>query len=699
MPFLQTAWMRLCALIAPQTVGDGEPAAIAERETLRRGRLLAALIIISLPLNLCLLLISLFPQPMPAGLAGLAVAGLMQVASAAGNRRGWVNLSCWLFLGAILCGGAVSLLLMPHETILADIPICGFYALPVLQAGFLLDRRAPFLLAGISALLIGTHTVTHAQTYLSYAVLHSLHPFSFGAALIVTIFTLALLSWLNAERLGSATAQADRTEEIERLYADLQASHQALAVKNEEMNAQAQELAAMNLELLAMQSELEASYRKIAEANQHLEEQASTDSMTGLPNHRAFQQALRAQTAQALRHKQPLALLMLDVDYFKQYNDRFGHPAGDSLLREVGGLLSAATRTEDLTARYGGEEFAILLPHTELAVAEQVAERVRSSVESHPFPHDRVTVSIGVAALHQHARGADSLIQAADLALYMAKENGRNRVEVAPMLDPLSDQASTPDGDGPLVTPGLPTRFVRIPSHAIHLELSDGFGGIEGILQEPAGHILTALLAALDARAAETQGHSQRVARYSLRLARALTGIYDQLRGEHPLIPFLSPADFRDLALGALLHDIGKIGVPDYILRKPGPLTEEEWAAMRRHPIIGAELASGLPMLAPATSVIRHHHERWDGQGYPDGLAGEEIPLVARIFAICDTLDSITMDRPYHNARPYAVAREEIERCAGTQFDPLIVQAFLTVPESDWETLRSVKQTALLAAA
>lgn len=625
---------------------------------------------------------------MPVGLAGLSVTVLLQALSALGNRRGHVEPSCWLYLIAPLLGGTLCLLLMPRDMILLSLPVSAFCALPIIQAGFLLDRRAPLIMASISSLALGLSMAMHAQAYAAVALFGRIGSFAVGAVLMVVFFTLALAARFYAGQLSRAMARADRTEEIARLYADLQASHQALEEKSAEVQAQAAELAALNRALMAMQAELEGSYRRIAEANRHLEEQASTDAMTGLPNHRVFQQTLRTQIAQALRHQQPLALLMLDVDHFKRYNDRFGHPAGDALLCEIGLVLQSAVREGDLAARYGGEEFAVILPHTEIAAAIQVAERVRAAMEAHVSLHERVTVSVGAAALYLHAHDADSLILAADTALYLAKERGRNRVEVAPPPDPFLQASLLSNGHGPVVRAARSASKPGLCNSVITLELPDDFGGIEGILQEPAGHILTALLAALDARDAETQGHSQRVARYAMRLARSAAALYDRLREERPLTPWMTPADFRDLALGALLHDIGKIGVPDYILRKPGPLTEEEWAVMRRHPVIGAELVCDLPLLAPALPVIRHHHERWDGQGYPDGLDGERIPLAARLFALCDTLDAITTDRPYRKARPFEVAREEIEKGAGTQFDPLLVQAFLEVPEKDWEGLR-----------
>ncbi|MCS7190379.1 MAG: response regulator [Fimbriimonadales bacterium] len=197
----------------------------------------------------------------------------------------------------------------------------------------------------------------------------------------------------------------------------------------------------------------------------------------------------------------------------------------------------------------------------------------------------------------------------------------------------------------------------------------------EDAMQRSYRATLDALLAALDTRDTETEGHSERVAAYTMAMARRLD---------------LSPDELMNIERGALLHDIGKIGVPDSILYKPGPLTPEEWEIMKQHPVIGYRMCMKVDALRPAAPIVLHHHERWDGQGYPYGLAGEAIPLGARIFAIADTLDAITSDRPYRKAKSFAEAREEIVRCAGTQFDPEMVKLFLEIPEEELQLIREL---------
>jgi putative nucleotidyltransferase with HDIG domain len=187
--------------------------------------------------------------------------------------------------------------------------------------------------------------------------------------------------------------------------------------------------------------------------------------------------------------------------------------------------------------------------------------------------------------------------------------------------------------------------------------------------------VLDALLAALDTRDTETEGHSERVTAYTMLLAEQMGVAQDEL---------------YHIERGALLHDIGKIGVPDRILLKPGPLTDEEWVEMRKHPVIGFKMCSKIEFLKGAAQIVLHHHEKWDGTGYPDGLRAEMIPLGARIFSVVDSLDAMTTDRPYRKARGYDLACEEIRRHRGTQFDPAVVDAFLTVSEERWSTIRDV---------
>ncbi|HZP84485.1 MAG TPA: diguanylate cyclase, partial [Chthonomonadaceae bacterium] len=452
-----------------------------------------------------------------------------------------------------------------------------------------------------------------------------------------------------------------------RLYRQLQETYGALEARNREITAYAEQTEQLNAELMAIQAELLANNQALSEANARLEALATTDSMTGLPNHRAFQERLRAEWAQARRHARPLALLFMDVDDFKQYNDAFGHPAGDEVLRQVAQLLCANVRAGDFVARYGGEEFAALLPQTDADAALAVAERIRAAVAIHAFPHRAMTLSIGMACQTGDLTDMEALVISADQALYAAKRLGRNRVGL------------TSDFTAELAQEPLPASALwRRHGTGAKSEREIGWGNIEGLLQEAAGQVLAGLLDALDLREAESEGHSQRVVRFALRLA---------WEADTLGLIALTPADIRELAFGALLHDIGKIGVPDHILLKSGPLIAEELIEMRSHLERGIALIQRFPLLAHALPVVQYHHERWDGTGYPYGLAGEAIPLTARLFAIVDAFEAMSCDRPYRAKRPYAVIRAEIERQAGAQFDPNLVTAFRNIPKSEWKRL------------
>src|SRR5882724_6511149 len=196
---------------------------------------------------------------------------------------------------------------------------------------------------------------------------------------------------------------------------------------------------------------------------------------------------------------------------------------------------------------------------------------------------------------------------------------------------------------------------------------------LDALVEERTSNLLDGLVSALDLRDSETQWHSRRVGRYARRLARELA---------------IDGRELDDIERGATLHDIGKIGVRDAVLLKPGPLDEKEWVEMRRHPALGYDILKGIGFLERARLIPLHHQERFDGTGYPQGLRGEEICVGARVFAVVDTYDAITSDRPYRKCRTYEVARREIEVCAGTQLDPTFVASWLRIPQAEWDAIR-----------
>jgi diguanylate cyclase (GGDEF)-like protein len=363
-------------------------------------------------------------------------------------------------------------------------------------------------------------------------------------------------------------------------------------------------------------------------------EKARLDELTGLFNRRHFDERLREEINRQTRYGGAFSLIMLDLDSFKAFNDVYGHPAGDSLLQDIGVLIKNAVRTSDQAFRYGGDEFAALLPQTDTDSAYHVAERIRQEVAAHAQAKSTgVTCSVGISSCPSDGNLPADLVSAADSALYHSKYAGGNRVHISSSLMPPAASRQVESGEA------------RSPSLAA----------------------IYALTTAVDAKDHYTYAHSQRVKDYVVTLAQAL-GL---------------PADaLNRLSAAALLHDIGKIGVRDSILTKNGVLTNEEFEEVKTHPRLAVAIISNVPSLATCVPAILYHHERFDGTGYPQGLKGEEIPLEARILAVPDCLADMTADRAYRPALDWKEAMEEIKRNSGTQFDPNIAKVFVALMES-----------------
>jgi diguanylate cyclase (GGDEF)-like protein/putative nucleotidyltransferase with HDIG domain len=350
---------------------------------------------------------------------------------------------------------------------------------------------------------------------------------------------------------------------------------------------------------------------------------ALTDPLTGLGNHRHFHERLERELTEAERNGCDFSLCLVDVDDFKRINDLFGHPAGDRVLSR----LATTLRQNGEAFRLGGDEFALLLPgydesegiRTASSVIERIAELQLDHVGS-------VTVSAGVATFPRQAPDRGELIRLADSALYWAKENGKNRVHVyRPDVVELAELRRLAAG---------PDRAARFRAAA-------------------------SLAKAVDLRDTYTGSHSARVAELAARVAARLGLNQEQIELSR---------------LAGSLHDLGKLAIPEEILRKPGPLTGPERLVLERHPQIGFRMLDSLG-IDPVAKWILHHHERWDGTGYPDRLPGPEIPLGARIIFVVDAFDAMTSDRVYRGRLTQEHALAELERCAGTQFDPNVVAA------------------------
>ncbi len=352
---------------------------------------------------------------------------------------------------------------------------------------------------------------------------------------------------------------------------------------------------------------------------------ASTDPLTGVGNHRHFHECLARALADAQAGRAPLSLCLLDVDDFKRINDRFGHPAGDRLLAELAGTL----RRDGEAFRPGGDEFALLLPGLDHEQALDVATTVSARIGDCPLGElGSVTVSAGVATFPSHAADQDELIRLADNALYWAKKNGKNCARAyRPDLVQLAELGRLAKADG---------RVDRFSAAA-------------------------ALARAVDARDAYIGGHSERVAELAARMAVRLG---------------LSGDEVELIRLAGSLHDLGKLALPEELLRKRDALTAEERGLLERHPEIGFRMLESLGV-EPVDAWVLHHHERWDGTGYPDRLAGSKIPLGARIVFVADAYDAMTSRRLYRQQLAEEDAIEELERGAGTQFDPQVVAALV----------------------
>jgi len=405
------------------------------------------------------------------------------------------------------------------------------------------------------------------------------------------------------------------------------------------------ELAHLGAVLNAMMSAVESHTQELSQAYDELKTrnhqltdaraQALTDPLTGLGNHRSFHRRIRHEVENAQASDNSVSLILFDIDGFKKVNDTLGHLAGDDRLRDLASQLEPVVQISD-AYRYGGDEFAILLVGRDRREATVIAENLRERVaDVQPAASQQLTVSLGVCAFPEMAASAEELIYRADMAMYWAKSTGKNRVGDWDGL------ISRRDGD-------------FLPQYA-------------GERSGKSHDAVASLVSALNAKDSTTRDHTERCSWYATELAAQL-----ELDEEQASI----------LQLASLLHDIGKLVIPDEVLCKPGPLNAEEWEIMREHPSSAKHILSQLDSVADALPAIVHHHERYDGTGYPDGLKGDSIPLASRILTVTDAFDAMTSDRPYRNAMPVENALDELRENSGTQFDPEIVVAFVKLIET-----------------
>jgi diguanylate cyclase (GGDEF)-like protein len=368
---------------------------------------------------------------------------------------------------------------------------------------------------------------------------------------------------------------------------------------------------------------------------------ATVDLLTGVLNRQALLSRLDDELERAARYQRPCSVVLVDLDHFKRVNDTHGHAAGDLVLREVADVLRTNVRAADIVGRYGGEEFMVVLPETDADDAAASAEKLRRLVGSRKIRLDdgylrSVTLSAGVAGgLGQHLQ-LDALVRDADAALYSAKALGRDQVYVFHELE-----------EGSVV------RRAAIGAEARDRAVEVGRAAM--------GAATASLTEALVARPSWAGKPSTMIAEMAVSLARALD---------------LPVGEIERVRTASLLHDLGKLAIPDEILSNPGELTDPEWRVVSEHPKIGHIVLEQAGALRDAATIVLHHHEWYDGRGYPLGLTGEEIPVGARIVAIADAYEAMVAGRPYRTAIDHERALAELRRHAGVQFDPDLVRLF-----------------------
>jgi diguanylate cyclase (GGDEF)-like protein len=360
-------------------------------------------------------------------------------------------------------------------------------------------------------------------------------------------------------------------------------------------------------------------------------------------------------------------VVLIDLDKFKEVNDTLGHLEGDLVLGRVGRLLEQKCRQSNVVARYGGDEFIILMPETAVEQAQALAERLRLWLSTDPMLQEHlITGSFGVASFPVHGFTAEEIIRVADAGMYVSKHAGGDRVSMA-------DEAT--DSEGSLGQRQLISGYIEGflqrertgPEHLDELlstlrklsagEADDEEGSVQ-VLREA----IEALTRAAELREVNGAGHGEMVARYSELMARALN---------------LSPEEVDDIAYAARVHDVGKIFVPDLVINKSGPLSDEEFYLVKTHARVGGEIVGTLPHSELLQKAVEHHHESFDGTGYPGGLQGEQIPLWGRILAIADAYVNMTSDRSFASAKSSGQALAELERLSGIRYDGMLVRVLL----------------------
>lgn len=421
-----------------------------------------------------------------------------------------------------------------------------------------------------------------------------------------------------------------------------------------------------NLDVYSMISSHLALFMHNSELLEKVSENTNIDALTMLSNHRGFQEVLSNELAKAEAKNSNLSVIMMDINHISKINRELGHAKGDEVIKLVAEKVRQNIRSSDTAGRYGGDEIAIILPDTDTDEAKYIAEYLTYSL-SCCFVDDvgPVKVAVGLATFPENTRDQEKLLIMAEQAMYISQSKGYK--------DGMSAIVSSSDfnfWDDMALSSFAEVLTKRHSSLGINFEeeLVQKFNNENIVSQNHLMEMVTSLASAIDAKDTYTKGHSTSVSRYSEALARAIN---------------LPEKEVERIALGALLHDVGKIGIPEQVLRKPTHLSDEEWDVMKQHPVIGAEkVLMPNEALRDLIPIVKYHHEHWDGTGYPERLKGEEIPFSARIVSIADAFHALISDRPYRKGLSVQKACEILKMGSGIQWDSALVRQFIQIAPS-----------------
>lgn len=421
-----------------------------------------------------------------------------------------------------------------------------------------------------------------------------------------------------------------------------------------------------NLDLYSLLSNHLALFMHNAELLEKVSGNTNIDSLTSLSNHRGFQEILSNELAKVQARNSQLSVIMMDINNISKINRELGHAKGDEVIKLVAEKVKQNIRSSDSAGRYGGDEIAIVLPDTDTDEAKYIAEYLTYSL-SCCFVDDvgPVKVAVGIATFPESTRDQEKLLIMAEQAMFISQSKGYK--------DGMSAIVSSMDfnfWDDMALNSFAEVLTKRHSQLGINFEeeLVHKFNNEQIVSQNHLMEMVTSLASAIDAKDTYTKGHSTSVSRYSEALARSIN---------------LPEKEVERIALGALLHDVGKIGIPEDVLRKPTHLSEGEWEIMKQHPVIGAEkVLMPNDALRDLIPIVKYHHEHWDGSGYPEKLKGEQIPFSARIVSIADAYHALISDRPYRKGLSVQKACEILKMGAGIQWDTNLVRQFIQIAPS-----------------